>query len=195
MSDPKTTASASTREVPAAAPAVSSTHAPEEGVERPLWTGRTSWKHYIGRLTLWVLGNIAAAVGLGMASGKWPSLSGYRGWIMVGVVAVSALFFLLPMVLHIWGHRYRLTTERLIIERGILSQTIDQTELIRVDDVRLHKSLINRIMGLGSVAIVSTDATDREIVIPGVADPEKVAEVIRNRMRSMRKKSLFVENL
>lgn len=195
MPDPKATSSVPTREAPTTAPAAPSADHSTEGAERPLWAGRTSWKHYIGRITLWVLGNIAAGVGLGMASGKWVAMSGYLGWIIAGVVTVSGLFLLLPIALHIWGHRYKLTTERLIIERGILSQTIDQTELIRVDDVRLHKSLINRILGLGSVAIVSTDATDREIVIPGVADPEKVAEVIRSRMRSMRKKSLFVENL
>ena len=49
--------------------------------------------------------------------------------------------------------------------------------------------------GLGTVAIVSTDATDRETVLTGIAEPDKVAEAIRSRMRTMRSKSLFIENL
>jgi hypothetical protein len=72
---------------------------------------------------------------------------------------------------------------------------VDQTELIRVDDVRVKKSMMDRLFGLGSVETLSTDQTDRETMIAGIAEPDKVAEAIRARMRTMRKKSLFVENL
>jgi hypothetical protein len=72
---------------------------------------------------------------------------------------------------------------------------VDQTELIRVDDVRIHKTLLDRIFGLGTIAILSTDATDREVVIAGVADPDQVAEALRRNMRTLRQKSLFVEHL
>jgi len=81
------------------------------------------------------------------------------------------------------------------LERGILSQTIDQTELIRVDDVRVRKSLLDRVFGLGDVEITSTDASDRLVVLEGIRDPDQVAEDIRSRMRSLRKSSLFIENL
>jgi hypothetical protein len=50
-------------------------------------------------------------------------------------------------------------------------------------------------MGLGTVTILSTDASNREVIIEGIAGAEKVAEEIRTRMRTMRKKSLFIENL
>jgi len=90
---------------------------------------------------------------------------------------------------------YRLTSERLFIEIGVLSRTVDQTELVRVDDVRVHQSLMDRVFGLGSVEVVSTDATDRNVMIEGIADPDRVAEMVRENMRSLRRKSLFVENL
>ena len=95
----------------------------------------------------------------------------------------------------ILGTRYRLTTERLFVERGLIRQTIDQTELIRVDDVRVRKLMVDRILGLGSIDVLSTDQTDPRVVVTGVAEADKVAEMIRRHMRALRRRSLFVENL
>ena len=168
----------------------------DPAAETELWVGRTHWKHYIGRLTIWAGGNLGFAILVIWATPQWEWLTAWRAfWAIVVVLLVTGLLVAGRVFLKIIGHRYRLTSQRLFIERGIFSQTIDQTELIRVDDVRIHKTFLDRVVGLGSVAIVSTDASDREIVIEGIAEPEKTAEVIRSRMRAMRQKSLFIENL
>ncbi|GAF98359.1 unnamed protein product [marine sediment metagenome] len=169
----------------------------DETAETEIWVGRTHWKHYAGRLGMWLFGNIAFAVLVIWLAPRIEWLTFSRAFTGIVIIfVISGLEFVVRRVLlKIVDHRYRVTTQRLFIERGILSQTVDQTELIRVDDVRIHKSFLGRVFGLGSVAIVSTDATDREVVIEGIAEPEKVAEAIRTRMRTMRKKSLFIENL
>ena len=170
---------------------------PDTTVEADLWIGRTHWKHFAGLLSLWLLGNLVVCVLVIWAAPWLEGLTFSRGLKLVAaVLALSGLEFVgRRVLLKVFDHRYRLTTQRLFIERGLLSQTIDQTELIRVDDVRIHKTLLGRILGVGSVAIVSTDATDREITIEGIARADEVAEAIRGRMRAMRRKSLFVENL
>jgi membrane protein YdbS with pleckstrin-like domain len=165
--------------------------------EKELWNGRTSWKHHLGLIILW-LAAIVVVVGLVIWAARhieWLTFA--RGFLLVTLVAfLSGLEVLVRRVLlRVIDHRYRLTTQRLFIERGILSRTVDQTELIRVDDVRLYKSFVDRLVGLGSVAVVSTDATDRETIIEGIVGPEEVAEAIRTRMRTMRRKSLFLEHL
>ncbi len=168
----------------------------DPAAEKELWVGRTHWKHYAGRILLWVAANATVAIGLVWLSSKWDALTGSTAfWIITALLVVSGGVVLGRVAYRIIGHRYRLTSQRLFISRGILSQTIDQTELIRVDDVRVHRTLLDRIFGLGTVAIVSTDATDREIVIEGIAESDRIAEAIRGRMRTMRRKSLFVENL
>ncbi|MGB2985338.1 MAG: PH domain-containing protein [Phycisphaerae bacterium] len=169
----------------------------DEAAETEIWVGRTHWKHYVGRLAVWLCGNIVFAILVIWLTRRIEWLTFSRAFTGVVIVfVISGLEFVVRRVLlKIVDHRYRVTTQRLFIERGILSQTVDQTELIRVDDVRIHKSFLGRVFGLGSVAIVSTDATDRDVVIEGIAEPEKVAEAIRTRMRMMRKKSLFIENL
>jgi membrane protein YdbS with pleckstrin-like domain len=164
--------------------------------EVEIWVGRTHWKHYAGRLFVWGAGNLAFAIAVIWIASRTDRL-GFAGtfWLITGALAITGLLVVGRILLIVLGHRYRVTNQRLFIERGIVSQTVDQTELIRVDDVRLYKSFLDRVFGLGSVAVVSTDATDKEILLEGVPGPDKVAESIRANMRILRQKSLFIENL
>ncbi len=172
------------------------TDAGDREPETDIWSGRTSWKHFAGRIMLWILGNVAVAVLLGILASTIEALTSWHVFLVVLVIVLlSGAWVVGRIALGILGCHYRLTTERLFIERGILSRTTDQTELIRVDDVGMHKSMLDRIFGLGTVAIMSTDATDNALLIEGISEPEKVTEAIRSRMRALRRRSLFVENL
>ena len=167
-----------------------------EQPETELWVGRTCWKHYAGRLALWGVGNGIATGSIAWLTSRVEAMTFLHGLLAsIALVVITAAIVMGPVVLAIWGQRYRLTSQRLFMERGILSKTLDQTELIRVDDVRLHKSFFDRIFGLGSVTVIATDATHGNIVIPGIRDPDRVAELIRANMRTLRKKSLFMETL
>lgn len=160
----------------------------EPEAEKELWVGHTNWKHFAD-LILVALGWSVIAVIVGLTMPR------VMGWI-VGTMAALGWLYVAGRILHaILNYRYRLTTQRLFIERGILSRTIDQAELIRVHDVRIHKTLLNRFTGLGSIEIFSTDTSDRQVTIRGVAQPEQIADSIRQRMRELRQKSLFVESL
>jgi len=161
----------------------------DECAEKHLWKGRTDVRHFGGSILVFV----AAAAMLMIATLGWMPAGGWF-WCFVVIVAVG-LFGAFRIALRILGTRYRLTTERLFIDRGIIRQTIDQIELIRVDDLRVTKGLIDRVFGLGNVEILSTDFTDKDIKIDGVADADAIAELIRVRMRTARRKSLFIENL
>lgn len=181
---------------PSTQPGVSSTPSQPAAPESELWAGRTSWKHYFFRIAAWIVGNIVAAVLIVQWAWAGEKLGvGGTFWVIVGLVAVSGVLLMLKPALQIWGRRYRLTTQRFFVEVGILSKTIDQTELIRVDDVRVYKSLFDRIFGLGTISLLSTDVTNKEITIEGVSEAESVAEKVRANMRAQRGKALFVENL
>ena len=167
-----------------------------QAAETELWTGRTHWKHYASKLLVWATINVVVAIAVGWLAYRVEWLA-FRGAFLAiaGVVVLSGVAVIGRMVVAILGRRYRLTTQRLFIERGILSQTVDQTELIRVDDVRLKKSFLDRLFGLGTIVIFSTDRTEPEIAIEGIADPEQVGEAIRTHMRIQRRRSVFVETL
>jgi len=169
---------------------------PHVSAETDLWSGRTHWRHYAGRIALWVFGNLLTAILVGMLTSRVEGVTWVGGvWIVLGLVVVSGLVVLGRVVLRVLGTYFRLTTQRLFIERGILSRTIDQTELIRVDDVRMHQSLLNRMFDVGTVMLLTTDTTDRSVTIEGVKNPKEVAEAVRQQMRLLRGKSVFVETL
>lgn len=160
----------------------------EPGPETDIWQGQTSWKSY-SDLLLAVLAWSVVAVVVGFTTPPWAV------WTVIVLTAVAWLYVFGRIAHAVLSCRYRLTTQRLFIERGILSRVIDQTELIRVDDVRIHKKLLDRMMGLGSVQILTTDATDKDIRIVGVDNPDQLADHIRRNMRTLRRKSLYVENI
>ncbi|MEK7710715.1 MAG: PH domain-containing protein [Planctomycetota bacterium] len=169
---------------------------PRDAAETDLWSGRTHWRHYAGRIALWACGNLVAAILVGMLTSRVKLLTWVGGvWIVLGLVVVSGVVVLGRVALRVMGTYFRLTTQRIFIERGILSRTIDQTELIRVDDVRMQQSLLDRMFDVGSITLLTTDATDRSVTIEGVKNPKEVAEALRQQMRSLRGKSVFVETL
>lgn len=164
--------------------------------EQTLWSGRTHWKHYAGRLILWALGSIVFGAASIWVTGRFEAWGGSVAfWGTVIPIGLVGAYLGATIFWRIIGRRYRLTDQRLFIERGVLAQTIDQTELIRVDDVRVRKTLLDRVFGLGDVEINSTDASDALILLEGIRDPDRIAEDVRSRMRALRKKSLFIENL
>ncbi len=163
--------------------------------EETLWVGRTHWQHHAVKVGAGLAILVVGLFCLGKIGG-WADWGSSVSWLIGFLWALLlAVFFGGWVLFLILSCRYRLTGQRLFIERGILSQTIDQTELIRVDDVRLKKSLVDRVFGLGSVEVLSTDVSDKSIVIAGVKGAEEVAEHIRRRMRTLRSRSLFIENL
>jgi len=77
-------------------------------------------------------------------------------WILT--VGTAGIWFILVYIVRL-NTRYTLTSERLIITKGILSKSVDEIELFRIKDSKLKQSLLDRIVGLGTISVTSTDAT------------------------------------
>ena len=60
---------------------------------------------------------------------------------------------------------YRLTTERLITERGILNKTTDTLELYRVRDQQVTAPFTQRLFGLQTIALLTTDTSTPSLVL------------------------------
>ena len=76
-------------------------------------------------------------------------------------------------------HYYKLTSQRLYVKTGVFSQTIEQTELYRIRDYTVKKPLKQRIFGLGTLEIISSDKTQPNIHLTAIKDPEGVADLLR----------------
>ena len=53
--------------------------------------------------------------------------------------------------------RYTLTSERLKITSGLLAKRVDEVELFRIKDTKVAQSFLERLVGIGTITVVSTD--------------------------------------
>jgi len=75
--------------------------------------------------------------------------------------------------------RYTITSQRIRIERGILSKTKNNLELYRIDDFLLESPLSMRILGHGVLTLKSSDRDVADVKIYGIKGMEPLADKIR----------------
>ena len=73
--------------------------------------------------------------------------------------------------------RYALSEDRLFLRRGFLNVKHDEIVLYRVRDLRVSVSLWQRIFGVGSVTVVSTDKSIPELTLKNIRQPNEVKEL------------------
>ena len=74
--------------------------------------------------------------------------------------------------------RYRLTEEKLIVTTGILSTKEEEVQLYRIMDLTLHRSIWQRMFGVGTIHCCSGDKTTPEFDIKDVKNPIQVKDLI-----------------
>jgi uncharacterized membrane protein YdbT with pleckstrin-like domain len=74
--------------------------------------------------------------------------------------------------------RYRLSEDRLFVERGFLNLREEELLLYRVVDLELRRSLWQRLFGTGTVCVHSSDRTSPHLDLISVSRPREVKELI-----------------
>ena len=84
--------------------------------------------------------------------------------------------------------KYMLNEDRLFVEKGFLNSVLDEESLYRVRDVRVTRSLWQKLFKLGTVTVYSTDASNGETVLESIKDPIEVKEEIVRLVEESRKR-------
>lgn len=74
--------------------------------------------------------------------------------------------------------RYRLSEDRVFCEKGLLNIHEEEVLLYRVRDLELRMSLGQRIFGVGTVCVHSSDKTSPHLDLKNVKNPREVKELI-----------------
>lgn len=74
---------------------------------------------------------------------------------------------------------FELTTERVVMRKGILWRRLDDLELYRVKDIALIEPLLLRFFNLSNIELITSDPTYPDIIIQGVENGIKLRETIR----------------
>lgn len=101
---------------------------------------------------------------------------------------VIPIFIALAKYLQTRAHKYELTSERLLISRGVFSKTTDGLELYRVKDGRVEEPFFLRLFGAGNVILMTSDKTHPVVVLEAVPAPAKIWESVRAQVEAMRVK-------
>ena len=78
--------------------------------------------------------------------------------------------------------RYRLSEDRLFCEKGFLNIQQDEVLLYRVRDLQLNLSLGQRIFGVGTICVVSSDKSVPHLDLISVKNPRQVKEMVHRKV-------------
>ena len=82
--------------------------------------------------------------------------------------------------------RYALSEDRLFISVGFLNIRDDEILLYRVRDIDTQRSLFQRLFGVGTVTVMSSDKTMPALVLKNIKDPVFVKELIHKQVEEMK---------
>ena len=168
--------------------AFSNTQAVE--AEKDLFSGHPAVIYSAGQFVPFVLAAVVAS-GIGYSIGSDPGVL-YGALSFVVLCGIIWLFFYLKSL----GTLYRITTQRIKLERGVLSKVQESLELFRIDHFELRKPIGKRLLGQASLHLFSSDAELSNFVIYGIPNLESLADTLRDcqlRERSRRSLTTFVK--
>ena len=82
--------------------------------------------------------------------------------------------------------RYRLSEDRLFLSVGFLNIKDDEILLYRVRDIATSRNLWQRLFGVGTVTVVSSDKTMPTLMLKNIKDPVMVKELIHRQVEEMK---------
>lgn len=144
--------------------------------EQVLYEGHPSWRAILdfylkGILATAVIALIVAVV-TGLGDGG-PD----EGLVTIIALVGVALTILIGFVKRV-ATSYTITDRRLHIKRGIVSRTIQETRLERVQNVNYNQGVIQRLLQVGDVEFDTAAGDDYNFVFAGVAEPADVVHMV-----------------
>ena len=82
--------------------------------------------------------------------------------------------------------RYALSEDRLFLSEGFLSIKDDEILLYRVRDIDTSRNLWQRLFGVGTVVVMSSDKSMPNLVLKNIKDPIAVKELIHQQVEEMK---------
>ncbi|MFZ9692058.1 MAG: PH domain-containing protein, partial [Phycisphaerales bacterium] len=143
-----------------------------------LWSGSPSqWLNFWWFLAFLVVFGCYLAIALATVGVGWMA----SPLLLAPLAAIAWKWLVLKLV------RYELTQERIRVRSGVFTRHLEEIEIYRVKDTELSIPLWQRLVGIGTLRVISSDHTNPNIPLRGIADPESVRERIRAACEAVRR--------
>ena len=167
--------------------------ADQEEPEEDAWEGGYSGKAMFGN---WLVAGFVSLLVIVLLFRYEQLREGDRSkYILLGIASLWILlgFMVLYRKMNV---RYHLTTQRFIHQSGILTRVSDRIEVIDIDDVTYYQGVIERLVGVGSIKVNSSDRTHPELWLRGIENVQEVADLLDDlRRKERRRRGLHIESI
>ena len=124
---------------------------------------------------------------------QWTGFSYYL--ICIPIIGLFGLGLLMGLwrYLTIKTWKFRITNERIIDEKGVLSKVTNELELFRIKDITFHQPFWLRLVGLSNIHLITSDRSNPLFIIPGVRNGKELREELRTLIEKRRTEKGVVE--
>ncbi|MCA6502433.1 MAG: PH domain-containing protein [Pseudanabaena sp.] len=81
--------------------------------------------------------------------------------ISIFTLGIGAIWYWLQSI----NTKYLITSQRIVIERGVFSKDIETLEIYQVDDIQLEMPFNQRIMGTGNMLLLTRDISAPKLLL------------------------------
>jgi membrane protein YdbS with pleckstrin-like domain len=159
-------------------------HRPADDSEEAYFEGSPLLRGAVAKGLLWILVGlvlIAGPVVVHYAFQKPVPLLGFVIPIVLGLIVLSVPIIKAATI------RYRITNYRIDYERGILRKDIDTLELWHVEDIQFHQTILDRILGIGSITILSHDDTTPKLILHSLPRCRQLFDQLKQRIIAVKR--------
>ena len=150
--------------------------------ERVLFEGHPSWRSI---LDFYLKGFVATAVICFLvAIGTGGRRRANDSLVVILAIVGVGITVLVGFVKRV-ATSYSITNRRLHIKKGIVSRTIQETRLERVQNVNVSRASFQRLFQIGDVDFDTAAGDDYNFIFAGVAEPQEVVEKVDEATRSL----------
>lgn len=82
--------------------------------------------------------------------------------------------------------RYAISEDRLFLSIGFWSIRDDETLLYRIRDISSSRSFWQRLFGVGTITVISSDKTNPTIILKNIKKPMEVKELLHAQVEEMK---------
>ena len=115
---------------------------------------------------------------LGLTESQSLTAGGYRFIAGFGLGLIVVFVLVMKMVRLKMTH-YEVTAERVEWSRGILDRRVDNIDMFRVIDLKMRRSVLDCIFGIGTVGLITTDKTDPKFEFEKVHRSRELYDIIK----------------
>jgi membrane protein implicated in regulation of membrane protease activity len=135
--------------------------------------------HWISLAAPAIVTVMAIAVAAAVAA-QFPKAPTAVAWVLAVMVAVPAAW-LVKRAIHRSSISLAVTTQRILLQRGLLRRDVTQLRLSRVKDVHCSQTFWERLIGSGRLVLEVVDE-DGAFVVDDVRRPRSLQRVIGSRL-------------